>query len=80
MVQQSKRFTTAIIHRNGFDTLKSVLDSILADMTENDEVIIVDNNSTDNSIDKVEQDSVYRHVKLLNTHVMRDMVFLVTSQ
>jgi len=63
MVQQSKRFTIAIIHRNGFDTLKSVLDSILADMTENDEVIIVDNNSTDNSIDKVEQDSVYRHVK-----------------
>jgi len=65
MVQQSKRFTIAIIHRNGFDTLKSVLDSILADMTENDEVIIVDNNSTDNSIDKIEQDSVYRHVKII---------------
>jgi len=65
MIKQSKRFTIAIIHRNGFETLKTVLDSILADMTENDEVIIVDNNSTDSSIDKVEKNSAYHHVKII---------------
>ena len=65
MIKQSKRFTIAIIHRNGFEALRTVLDSILADMTENDEVIIVDNNSTDNSISKVEQNSAYHHVKII---------------
>jgi len=65
MIKQSKRFTIAIIHRNGFETLRTALDSILADMIENDEVIIIDNNSTDNSIGKVEQNSAYHHVKII---------------
>ena len=41
------RFTIAIIHRNGFKTLKSALDSILVDLSNNDEIIIIDNNSID---------------------------------
>lgn len=65
MKNTSKRFTIAIIHRNGFKTLKSALNSILADITDNDEVIIVDNNSTDGSIDKIGQDSLYQQVRII---------------
>ena len=45
-----KRFTIAIIHRNGFDRLKSALDSAISALSPMDEIIIVDNASTDNSI------------------------------
>ena len=65
MENQSKRFTIAVIHRNGFERLKSVLDSILADMTNNDEVIIVDNNSTDNSIEMIEQSHLYKNILII---------------
>lgn len=65
MKSQSNRFTIAIIHRNGFKTLKSALDSVLADVSDNDEIIIVDNNSIDNSITKIEQNNEYRHVKII---------------
>ena len=65
MKNQSKRFTIAVIHRNGFERLKSVLDSILADMTNNDEVIIVDNNSTDNSIEMIEQSHLYKNILII---------------
>ena len=45
-----KRFTIAIIHRNGLDRLKSVLDSVISASGSTDEIIIVDNASTDRSI------------------------------
>ncbi len=48
-----KRFTIAIIHRNGFDRLRSALDSIISATSSMDEIIIVDNASTDNSISTI---------------------------
>ena len=59
------RFTIAIIHRNGLKRLMRVLDSILADISSNDEVIIIDNNSADGSIDKIEKNSLYKDVKII---------------
>jgi len=65
MKKKSKRFTIAVIHRNGFERLRSVLDSILVDITNNDEVIIVDNNSTDNSIEKIEKNHLYKNILII---------------
>ncbi len=48
-----KRFTIAIIHRNGFDRLKAALDSVINASSTTDEIIIVDNASTDDSISAI---------------------------
>jgi N-acetylglucosaminyl-diphospho-decaprenol L-rhamnosyltransferase len=48
-----KRFTVAIIHRNGFDRLKTALDSVINASSAIDEIIIVDNASTDDSISAI---------------------------
>jgi len=48
-----KRFTIAIIHRNGFDRLKVALDSVISASGSTDEIIIVDNASTDDSISAI---------------------------
>ncbi len=59
-----KRFTVAIIHRNGIDRLKSAIDSVINALSPLDEIIIVDNASTDNSISsilKIHKDLVIIH-------------------
>jgi len=65
MKNKSIRFTIAIIHRNGSERLVCVLNSILANISDNDEVIIIDNNSTDNSIDKIEENNLYKDIKII---------------
>ena len=57
------RFTTIIVHRNGFDRLKSALDSALKSSDSCDEIIIVDNASTDNSISKISK--IYPKIKII---------------
>jgi GT2 family glycosyltransferase len=63
--ENSTRFTVAIIHRNGFRRLKNTLDSAINSLGESDEIIIIDNASTDNSIEKIEQDKAYKDVQII---------------
>ena len=43
------RFTIAIIHRNNLERLKKIVQSAVATSSKADEIIIIDNGSTDNS-------------------------------
>ena len=47
------RFTSIIVHRNGFERLKSALDSLIKASDLLDEIIIVDNASTDKSAHEI---------------------------
>ena len=49
----SVRFTVIIIHRNGFDRLKAAIDSIKRASSTSEEIFIVDNASSDDSIDRI---------------------------
>ena len=44
-----KRFSVIIIHRNGVNRLNSVVNSVVNACNSTDEIIIVDNASTENS-------------------------------
>jgi len=65
MGNQSKRFTIAIIHRNGYKRLKGTLDSIIKAINNLDEIFIVDNASTDDSIKKICSDDAYDRIKII---------------
>ena len=65
MGKQIKRFTIAVIHRNGAERLQNVLGSILNSMSDKDEVIVVDNNSSDDSIRQIEKNDIYKQVKFI---------------
>jgi len=59
----ASRFTIIIVHRNGFDRLKSVVDSALKASDSSNEIIIVDNASTDNSISHIS--GIYPTIKII---------------
>ena len=59
----SCRFSIIIIHRNGFNRLKSVIDSALKAFESCDEIIIVDNASTDNSISQISK--IYPNIQII---------------
>ena len=60
------RFSIGIIHRNGFDRLKCVLDSAIVAANNNmDEIIVIDNKSSDNSIEKVFNNAKYKNIKII---------------
>ena len=59
----SCRFSIIIIHRNGFNRLKSVIDSALKALELCDEIIIVDNASTDNSISQISK--IYPNIQII---------------
>ena len=59
----SCRFSTIIVHRNGFDRIKSALDSALKASDSCDEIIIVDNASTDNSISQISK--IYPGIQII---------------
>lgn len=61
----SKRFTIAIIHRNGIDRLKTALDSVLLASSQQDEIIIIDNNSSDDSINVICSDKKYNSIHII---------------
>lgn len=58
-----KRFTIAFIHRNGFDRLKAAIDSILPELTKDDEILVVDNHSSDDSIKKI--NTLYPNIAII---------------
>jgi len=53
MLETDKRFTIAIIHRNNLERLKKVVQSAIKAASRADEIIIIDNASTDNSGDQI---------------------------
>jgi len=59
----SCRFSIIIVHRNGFNRLKSVIDSALKAFESCDEIIIVDNASTDNSISQISK--IYPKIQII---------------
>jgi len=59
----SCRFSIIIVHRNGFNRLKSVIDSALKAFESCDEIIIVDNASTDNSISQISK--IYPNIQII---------------
>ena len=59
----SCRFSIIIVHRNGFNRLKSVIDSALKALELCDEIIIVDNASTDNSISQISK--IYPNIQII---------------
>ncbi|MBL7003785.1 MAG: glycosyltransferase [Gammaproteobacteria bacterium] len=61
-----KRFTIAIIHRNGFDRLKAMLDSAVDASNELDEIIIVDNASTDSSLSSISK--IYKNIAIIRNN------------
>jgi len=65
MKDTSIRFTIAIIHRNGLDRLKNVLNSAISSANNLDEILIIDNASTDGSIKKIEQNEVYKNIRII---------------
>jgi len=56
------RFSIIIIHRNNRDILQKAINSICS-FIKNDELIIVDNNSDDNSIEKIETSLSFKVIK-----------------
>jgi len=59
----SLRFTIIIVHRNGINRLKSVLDSVVKASEAFDEIVIVDNASTDNSISRISK--IYPNIQII---------------
>ena len=62
----SLRFTTVFIHRNGLDRLKSALDSAIKASSLVDEIIIVDNASSDSSINQITK--TYPAIKIIRNN------------
>jgi len=61
----SKRFTIAIIHRNGLNRLTSVLNSAINEAKNVDEILVIDNASTDDSIKKLESYELFKNIKII---------------
>ena len=57
------RFSIIIIHRNGLDRLRSTLDSVVNASDSHDEILIVDNASTDNSISQISK--IYPKIQII---------------
>jgi len=57
------RFSIIIIHRNGLDRLRSTLDSVVNASDSHDEILIVDNASTDNSISHISK--IYPKIQII---------------
>ena len=61
------RFSIIVIHRNGLNRLRSTLDSIISATSLIDEIILVDNASTDNSIQEISK--IYEGINIIKNTV-----------
>jgi len=67
----SKRFSIVVIHRNGYEILSKCISSLVSAMSSDDEIILIDNNSEDNSISMLKSTELYKEIKLIeNKHNM----------
>jgi len=67
----SKRFSIVVIHRNGFEILFKCISSLVSAISSDDEIILIDNNSEDNSISMLKSTELYKKIKLIeNKHNM----------
>lgn len=65
MEKNKIRFSIIVIHRNGFDLLHSCLLSIIGSISNNDEIILIDNNSSDDSMSKLKSTNFYQKIKII---------------
>ena len=50
------RFLVVTIHKNGLQRLKQFISSLLPQLTSSDQLVIVDNHSTDGSLEQIQED------------------------
>ena len=62
------RFTLIIIHRNGYKKLKTVINSAIEAVGNDDEIYIVDNNSQDGSIDAISDYLNNNKIQIIRNH------------
>jgi len=58
------RFSVIIVHFNGLLRLRKTVNSIFKTLSDNDEIIIVDNNSSDESLSKFKNDFQDKNIKI----------------
>lgn len=56
------RFSIIIIHRNNYKNLRDLVESIVYSMNDKDEIIVIDNNSSDNSIQKLKKSTLNKKI------------------
>ena len=61
----SKRFSIVVIHRNGFEILFKCISSLVSAISSDDEIILIDNNSEDNSISILKSTELFQKIKLI---------------
>jgi len=63
MEKNKSRFSIVIVHKNGLDKIKKILDCLINIIQDADEIIVVDNNSSDSSIEYLQ--SQYKNIQLI---------------
>ena len=65
MTSKEIRFSIIIIHRNNFDRLSKVLESVFKYKQVNDEIIVIDNFSSDDSVKTLEKTYSLNEIKVI---------------
>jgi len=65
MNSKGTRFSIIIIHRNNFDRLSKLLESVLKYKQVNDEIIVIDNFSSDDSVKTLEKTYPLNEIKII---------------
>jgi len=65
MNSKEVRFSIIIIHRNNFERLQNILNNIFKYKQVNDEIIVIDNHSSDDSIKKLEKSYFSKEIKII---------------
>jgi len=68
MYSKDIRFSIVIIHRNNFDRLSKVLETVIKYKQVNDEIIVIDNFSSDDSIKKLEKTYSLNQIKVIKNN------------
>jgi len=65
------RFSIIIVHFNGFERLNNLIKGLLSDISDNDRIIVIDNNSSDNSIDLIKKEYSTNKIHLIENKFNR---------
>ena len=69
------RFSIVFIHRNNFESLRRAIDSVYKFIKKNDEIILVDNNSSDNSINRLRKLHYFKELKIIKNKCNRGYAY-----